>query len=110
MPNERTRGLEIDGCDQPILDARAIVLGTPCADGASTPPLAEPDAPAVVWEGEVRGDGTGPQRSYYVRLYADSTGHCQCPAFYFRAVLKRNPAFACKHVIRARAAAAARTG
>ena len=65
--------------------------------------------PAVLWEGEVQGDGTGPQRSYYVRLYADSTGHCQCPAFYFRAVLKRNPAFACKHVIRARAAAA-RTG
>ncbi len=64
----------------------------------------------MLWEGEVQGDGTGPQHSYYVRLYADSTGHCQCPALYFRAVLKRNPAFACKHVIRARAAAAARTG
>ena len=109
MPNERTRGLEIDGCDQPTLDTRAIVLGAPGEYGASTAPESEPAAPAVLWEGEVQGDGTGPQRSYYVRLYADSTGHCQCPAFYFRAVLKRNPAFACKHVIRARAAAAART-
>ena len=27
MPNERTRGLEIDGCDQPILGTRVIVLG-----------------------------------------------------------------------------------
>jgi hypothetical protein len=106
MPTERTRGLEIDGCDQPILDTRAIVLGAPCVDVASPPSAeAEPAVAAVLWEGEVQGDGTGPQRSYYVRLYADSTGHCQCPAFYFRAVLKRNPAFACKHVIRARAAA-----
>lgn len=103
MRTEPTRGLEIDGCDQPMLDTRAIVLGGPCEDLAS--PAPEPNAPAVLWEGEVQGDGTGPQRSYYVRLYADSTGHCQCPAFYFHAVLKRNPAFACKHVIRARAAA-----
>src|SRR3954447_26095380 len=106
MPNERTRGLEIDGYDRPRLDVRAIVLSAQCEDGVSTAPDSEPAAPTVLWEGEVQGDGTGPQRSYYVRLYADSTGHCQCPAFYFRSVLKRNPAFACKHVIRARAAAA----
>ncbi len=106
MPAERTRSLEIDESDQPMLDTRAIVLGGPCEDLASPASEAEPAAPAVLWEGEVQGAGTGPQRSYYVRLYADSTGHCQCPAFYFRGVLKRNPAFACKHVARARAAAA----
>jgi len=107
MPAERSRHLEIDGCEQPGLDAHAIVLGGPCLDGDPNPPASQSQSmPAVVWEGEVLGDGTGPQRSYYVRLYANSTGHCQCPAFYFRGVLKRDPAFACKHVIRARAAGA----
>jgi hypothetical protein len=97
MPPERPRGIEIDGGDQPVLDARSIVLnGGACEDIA---------APAVVWEGSIQGDGTGPQRSYYVRLYADRTAHCQCPSFYFRGLLRRDAAFACKHVLRARVAA-----
>jgi hypothetical protein len=104
MPAERTRALEIDGLDQAALDTHAIVLGVGCDDpGPGTAP-AQPATPAVLWEGAVQGDGTGPQASYYVRLYADGTAHCQCPRFYFRGVLRRDRGFACKHVDRARVA------
>jgi hypothetical protein len=106
MPPERPRGIEIDGADQPVLNARSIVLnGGACEDIAAPAPEPRRAGPAVVWEGSIQGDGTGPQRSYYVRLYADRTAHCQCPSFYFRGVLRRDAAFACKHVLRARVAA-----
>ncbi len=81
MPGERSRSLEIDGSDEPGLDARSIVLGGGCREHAEPPPVDQPTAPSVVWEGQVRGDGTGPQKSYFVRLYSDGTAHCQCPAF-----------------------------
>jgi hypothetical protein len=98
MPTERLRGLELDG---PVLDARAIVLGGACQEVVSAP-VPNPTEPVVAWEGTVQGDGTGPQASYFVRLYADGTGTCQCPAFYFRGILRRDPAFCCKHMLRAR--------
>ena len=86
MPADRTRALEIDTLDQPLLDARAIVLGAP--GRGDTPPAPPPEAaaPQVVWEGTVPSDGTA---------------HCQCPHFYFRGVLKRDTMFCCKHIRRA---------
>ena len=99
MPADRLRGLELDG---PTLDAQAIVLGAPSLEDAPHPPAPQTTAPAVVWEGAVGGDGTGPQSSYFVRLYADGTATCQCPAFYFRGTLRRDPSYACKHIGRAR--------
>ncbi len=102
MPGERPRSLEIDGSDVPVLDARAIVLGGECTENAAIPPVEQPTGASVVWEGQVQGDGTGPQKSYFVRLYSDGTAHCQCPAFYFRGTLRHEPAYACKHVQRAR--------
>jgi len=101
MPADRTRALEIDRLDQPLLDARAIVLGAPGRDDTPPAPPPAPVVPPVVWEGTVPSDGTGPQRAYYVRLYADGTAHCQCPHFYFRGVLKRDTLFCCKHIRRA---------
>jgi hypothetical protein len=95
------RALDVDGPETPELDPRAIVLGG-CTESQLTPPPAR--SVAVVWAGSVLGDGTGPQRSYY-QLYDDGTGHCQCPSFFFRAVLKRDRMFVCKHVRRARTAA-----
>lgn len=102
MPVDRRRALEIDGLEQPVLDARAIVLGVPCLDSALPDTVPQPVGPSVVWEGAVQGDGTGPQKSYFVRLYSDGTGHCQCPAYYFRGTLRHDRAFECKHVQRAR--------
>src|SRR5690349_20406891 len=57
MSTDRSRPLEIDG---PPLDASAVVLGTGChgADDSHSPHA--PDSPAVVWEGSIAGDGTGP--------------------------------------------------
>jgi hypothetical protein len=98
MPSERLRALELEGS---ALDVRAIVLGGACLE-AATAPAPDPAEPVVVWEGTIRGDGTGPQASYFVRLYADGTGTCQCPAFYFRGLLRRDAAFCCKHMLRAR--------
>jgi hypothetical protein len=92
MPADRLGSLELDGL---VLDARAIVLGAPALEGAPPSPAPRPAIPAVLWEGSVQGDGTGPQPSYYVRLYADGTATCQCPAFYFRGTLKRDQTFAC---------------
>ena len=74
-----------------------------CCTENTAPPFADqPTEPLVVWEGQVQGDGTGPQKSYFVRLYSDGTAHCQCPAFYFRGTLRHERTFACKHVQRAR--------
>jgi hypothetical protein len=98
MPFDQSRALEIDG---PPLDASAIVLGTDSPDaGIGDPP--HPHSPAVLWQGAMASDGTGPQMSYFVRLYADGSATCQCPAFYFRATLKRDARYFCKHVQRAR--------
>jgi hypothetical protein len=98
------RALELEGAGEASLDARAIVLGPPPSAGGW-----EPAAPAVVWQGNVAGDGTGPQSSYFVRLNADGSSSCQCPAFYFRGVLRRDPKFHCKHIQRALAALSAAT-
>ena len=100
MATERLRTLEIDG---PSLDAQAIILGAGWDHVEPAPPSPEPVAPAVAWEGMVQGDGTGPQSSYFVRLYVNGTATCQCPAFYFRATLRRDPGFCCKHIRRVRA-------
>jgi hypothetical protein len=95
------RVLEIDGLDQPGLDAQAIVLGPlPLADMSRE---AAQRSPAVLWQGNVAGSGRGPQRAYYVVVYDDSTGRCACPDFYFRGVLRRNLTFECKHLRLARA-------
>ncbi len=99
MPIDRLHDLELDG---PLLDARAIVLAAPAPEGAPPVPAPVPTVPAVLWEGTVQGDGTGPQAAYFVRLYADVTAICQCPAFYFRGTLARDPAYWCKHAQRAR--------
>ena len=99
MPTDRLRGLELAG---PMLDARAIVLSAPSLEDAPPRLAPQPTVPAVLWEGAVQGDGTGPQASYFVRLYADGTATCQCPAFYFRGTLKRDQKYCCKHVQRAR--------
>ena len=99
MATDRLRALEIDG---PLLDAQAIVLGARWDHVEPAPSSPEPVAPAVAWEGMVQGDGTGPQSSYFVRLYVNGTALCQCPSFYFRATIRRNPEFCCKHIRRAR--------
>jgi hypothetical protein len=95
MPTERLRGLELEG---PALDARAIVLGGAGLEAVPAPGP-DPAQPVVAWEGAIKGDGTGPQASYFVRLYADGTGTCQCPAFYFRGTLKHDQGFCCKHML-----------
>ena len=106
MPGERSRSLEIDGSDEPGLDARSIVLGGGCQEDVEALPADQPAGPSVewsvVWEGQAQGDGTGPQKSYFVRLYVDGSATCQCPAFYFRATLRRDAQYACKHIQRAR--------
>src|SRR5689334_23024816 len=100
MKLERPRSLEIEG---PPLDASAIVIGATNANGEMPDPPHTPDGPVVLWQGAIESDGTGPQKSYFVRLYADGSATCQCPAFYFRATLRRDAQYACKHVQRARA-------
>jgi hypothetical protein len=62
-------------------------------------------APEILWEGSLASDSQ-PRKSYFVRLFADGAGTCQCPAFYFRATLKRDAQFRCKHITRARLALA----
>ncbi len=99
MATDRLRTLEIDG---PSLDAQAIILGAGWDHVEPVLPPSQPVAPAVAWEGMVQGDGTGPQSSYFVRLHVDGTALCQCPSFYFRATVRRDSAFFCKHIRRAR--------
>jgi hypothetical protein len=100
MTSDRSRALEIEGTP---LGASAVVLGTACQDSA-TPvdtDVRAPLASAVVWEGTIASAQTA-QKSYFVRLYADGSAFCQCPAFYFRATIKRDPRYFCKHIKRAR--------
>ena len=93
-----SRALELDGHEP--LDPSSIVGGCQCEQPAANPPQAIQEPP-IVWQGEVAGDGTGPQRSYYVRLYTDGAGYCACPNYYFRGVLRRDTRFRCKHLVRA---------
>jgi len=93
------RSPELGSSGDTDLDAHTIVLGaSEAADLAVPAPSAEA---LVIWSGDVQGDGSGPQRSYFVRLYANQTAHCQCPDFYFRATLRRDSMYACKHIRRA---------
>jgi len=100
----QARALEIDGADLPNLDPRAVVLGRPHDPALDHEPTPTPTSPAVLWEGSITGDGTGPQAAYYVRLYTDGAAHCQCPDQYFRGVLRLDRTFACKHIRRAQLA------
>ncbi len=98
------RILEIDSRDGPTMDTRAVVLGSPSGVLAIAAPAPALSAPTIVWEGNITGDGTGPQAAYWVRLYDDGTAYCQCPAQYFRGVLRHDGAFMCKHTRRAQLA------
>jgi hypothetical protein len=93
-----SRALELDGREP--LDPRSIVDGREDEQPAAIRPHVKQE-PIIVWQGAVTGDGTGPQRSYYVRLYTNGAGHCSCPDYYFRGVLRRDIRFRCKHLVRA---------
>jgi hypothetical protein len=93
--------LEIDEPELGSLDTHSIILGA--HEPASKPPTLRGGS-SIVWQGPVEGDGTGPRDSYYVRLLADGRGYCSCPDFYFRGLLRRLPAYRCKHLVRAWAA------
>jgi hypothetical protein len=95
-----SRALELDGREP--LDPSSIVGRCQHEQPAANPPQAKQEPP-IVWQGEVAGDGTGPQRTF-VRLYTDGAGHCACPDYYFRGLLRRDPKFRCKHLVRAWAA------
>jgi hypothetical protein len=98
VPRDPELGSPKDG----ELDAYAIVRGAP--HGADSKEVAPTAGESVMWSGDVEGDGSGPQRTYFVRLYAGGTAHCQCPDFYFRSTLRRDATYACKHIRRARSA------
>ena len=89
--------MDIDGLDRHPLDAWTIALSSACHKHAASAPVVEPSASPRCGKAPVEGDGTGPQKSYFVRLYSDGTAHCQCPGFYFRGILRRDRVFACKH-------------
>jgi hypothetical protein len=95
------RALEIDGPNEPGLDARRVVLGE-LVPGNDEPQPPRHEPAAVLWQGDVPG-GSKPQRSYFVAIYADGSGRCACPDFYFRAVLRDARDYSCKHIRRARA-------
>jgi len=97
--SRRARDLEIDGAESIALDVQAIVVGATSTSQAACP---NPTPRTQVrWQGSIQGDGTGPQRSYFVCLYEDGGAHCQCPAYYFRAVLRHDLEYLCKHILRA---------
>jgi hypothetical protein len=77
------RPLEIDSPGEQQLDARTIVLGAAAQETVLGAGEADTATPDVLWQGAIASDGTGPQRSYFVRLNVDGTAHCQCPAYYF---------------------------
>lgn len=93
------RNPELRSSDDSELDAHAIVLRA--SEIGPPAPLPSSAEATVVWSGDVEGDGSGPQRSYFVRLYSNQTAHCQCPDFYFRSTLRRDANYACKHIRRA---------
>ena len=94
------RALELDTSEDPNLDPHSIVVGSQDQLPVVTPTQARQE-PTVVWQGEMDSDGSGPQRTYYVRLYTDGGGHCSCPDYYFRGLLRRQTRFRCKHLVRA---------
>ena len=96
---DRHRKLELEG--EPI-DASTIISET-APPRSAIPAAGEESATlSVLWEGNLASDRSGQQRSYFVRLYSDGAGTCQCPDFYFRATLRRDASYACKHIRRAR--------
>jgi hypothetical protein len=97
------RALELDAPEQSTLDPHSIVVGFQDQLAVAMPPPVSRE-PTVVWQGQVSSDGTRPQNAYYVRLYADGSGHCSCPAHYFHGLLRRQAQFRCKHLARAWAA------
>jgi len=94
-----SRIVEIGGPEYADLDPSSVVLGL-----HEQQPL-EPPAirirTTIVWQGSVASDRSGRSSSYYVRLYCDGAGHCSCPDYYYRGLLRRQPAFRCKHLVRA---------
>ena len=97
------RALELDAPEQSTLDPHSIVVGFGDQLAVAMPSPASRE-PTLVWQGQISGDGTGPQNAYYVRLYTDGSGHCSCPDYYFRGLLRRQTRFRCKHLVRAWAA------
>jgi hypothetical protein len=95
------RALELDTPEYPNLDPHSIVVGSSDQPPVTTPPQVRQEPAEMVWQGEMDSDGSGPQRTYYVRLYADGGGHCSCPDYYFRGLLRRQTRFRCKHLVRA---------
>jgi hypothetical protein len=95
-----SRALELDAPEQSGLDPHSIVAGFEDQLALAMPSPVVPES-SVVWQGQMSGDGTGPQNAYYVRLYTDGSGHCTCPDYYFRGLLRRQTRFRCKHLIRA---------
>jgi hypothetical protein len=102
-PLPLSRALELDAPEQSTLDPHSIVVGFDDQPAVAMPPPVSRE-PTVVWQGQISGDGTGPHNTYYVRLFTDGSGHCSCPAYYFRGLLRRQAQFRCKHLIRAWAA------
>ena len=102
-PLPLSRALELDAPEQSTLDPHSIVVGSEDRLAVAKPSPVVPES-SVVWQGQMSGDGTGPQNAYYVRLYTDGSGHCSCPDYYFRGLLRRQAQFRCKHLIRAWAA------
>jgi hypothetical protein len=94
-----SRDLELDAAESIELDVQAIVLGAASTSQAACPNPTP--STQVRGQGSVQGDGTGPQRSYFVCVYEDGGAHCQCPAYYFRAVLRHDLEYRCKHILRA---------
>jgi hypothetical protein len=96
---DRYRKLELEG--EPI-DASMIISETAPENSAIPAAMEQSATPSVLWEGTLASDRSGSQRTYFVRLYTDGAGTCQCPDFYFRATLRRDVSYACKHIRRAR--------
>jgi len=94
-----SRDLELEGAESIALDVQAIVMGLVSTNQVACPnPTPRTQAR---WQGNIQGDGTGPQRSYFVCVYEDGGARCQCPAYYFGAVLRHDLEYRCKHILRA---------
>jgi hypothetical protein len=102
-PVSPSRALELDAPEQSTLDPQSIVVGFEDQLAVAMPSPVSRES-TVIWQGQVTSEGTGPQNAYYVRLYTDGSGHCSCPDYYFRGLLRRQTKFRCKHLIRAWAA------
>ena len=98
-----SRALELDAPDQSTLDPHSIVVAYEDQLAVAVPSPVSREL-TLVWQGQISGDATGPQNAYYVRPFTDGSGHCSCPDYYFRGLLKRHWQFRCKHLVRALAA------